>query len=124
MKKIKNIILSLVMAMSFGLTFIPTTSVGALDIFPACEGTASDPAICESEGDDATNIIKTIINTLMFLLGAVSVIMIIYSGIQYVLSAGNTTKVDKAKNTLLYSVVGLVVAILAASIVGFVAGAL
>lgn len=124
MKKIKSIILSFIMIASFGLAMVPTTSVGALDLFPACENNASDPALCKSEGDDVADLIKTIISTLMFMLGAVSVIMIIYSGIQYVISAGNTTKVDKAKNTLLYSVVGLVVAILAGAIVSFVAGAL
>ena len=49
-----------------------------------------------------------------------SVIMLIYGGIQYVLSTGDSGKVTNAKNTILYAVVGLIVAILSYAIVNFV----
>lgn len=73
-----------------------------------------------SSSTNVNGIIKTVVGVMMFILGALSVIMIIYSGIQYVISAGDSGKITKAKNTLIYSIVGLVVAIFAYAIVNFV----
>lgn len=61
-----------------------------------------------------------IVNILLFLIGVLSVVMLIYGGIQYVLSTGDSGKVTNAKNTILYAVVGLIVAILSYAIVNFV----
>ena len=68
----------------------------------------------------ANTLIKNIVNTMLFLVGVLSVIMIIYGGIQYVISVGDSGKVAKAKNTILYAVVGLVVSIMSYAIVNFV----
>lgn len=65
-----------------------------------------------------------ITNTAMFLLGALSVIMLIYGGIRYTLSGGNAEAVKNAKNTILYAVIGVVVAIMAFAAVNFVIGQL
>lgn len=65
-------------------------------------------------------IFTTIINVLLFLIGVISVIMLIYGGIQYTLSSGDSGKVNNAKNTILYAIVGLIVAILSYAIVNFV----
>lgn len=59
-------------------------------------------------------------NALIFLVGAVSVIMIIIGGLQYVLSNGDAKRTESAKNTILYSVIGIVVAIASFAIVKFV----
>lgn len=40
--------------------------------------------------------------------------MLVYGGIQYTLSSGDSGKVNNAKNTILYAIVGLVVALLLA----------
>lgn len=61
---------------------------------------------------------------MLFGVGAISVIMIIYSGILYVISAGSSEKIKKAKDTIKYSIVGLVISILAYAIVNFVIGSL
>ena len=67
-------------------------------------------------------IFNTIVNVLLFLIGAISVVMLVYGGIQYTLSSGDSGKVNNAKNTILYAIVGLVVALLAYAIVNFVVG--
>lgn len=67
-----------------------------------------------------TDFIKDIINILLFVIGAVAVIMIIIGGIRYVLSNGEQANVKAAKDTILYAVIGLVVALLAYAIVNFV----
>lgn len=68
----------------------------------------------------ANDVIKTIINALLFFIGVVAVIMIIWAGIQYTTSAGDSNKVATAKNTIVYAVIGLIVAIFAYAIVNFV----
>ena len=65
-------------------------------------------------------IFTTITNVLLFLIGAISVIMIVVGGLRYVVSGGDASKVSGAKNTILYAVVGLIVALLAFAIVNFV----
>lgn len=69
---------------------------------------------------NVSSIIETTINILLFAVGILSVIMIIYAGIRYVTSAGNSQSVSAAKNTLIYSIVGLVIAIVAYALVDWV----
>ena len=65
-------------------------------------------------------VFETITNVLLFIIGAISVIMLIIGGIRYVVSGGDSSAVTSAKNTILYAVVGIVVAILAYALVNFV----
>ena len=69
-----------------------------------------------------TPIFRTVTNVLLFIIGAVSVIMLIIGGFRYVVSQGDQQQVQSAKNTILYAVVGIVVAILAYAAVNFVIG--
>ena len=75
-----------------------------------------------TEGDSLPNIVGTVINTMLFIVGVLAVIMIIYSGIRYITAHGDKGQVESAKNTLIYSIVGLVVAIVAYAIVNWVIG--
>ena len=59
-------------------------------------------------------------DVLIFGVGAISVIVLIIGGLRYVVSAGNATQVQGAKNTILYAIVGIVVAIAAFALVQFV----
>ena len=74
----------------------------------------------QNDKRNAGDIAKVVINVMLFLVGILAVIMIIYSGIIYVTSSGNAPAISKAKTTLTYSIVGLVVAIFAYAIVNFV----
>ena len=76
----------------------------------------------EASGGTGTvdDLVKNVISLLLFVIGIVSVIMIIVGGIMYATSSGAAEKAKTAKNTILYSVVGLVVAIFAYAIVQFV----
>jgi hypothetical protein len=75
-------------------------------------------------GEDATNtinnIIATVINIFSFIVGVVSVIMIIIGGFRYITSGGDSNNVTAAKNTILYAIIGLVIVALAQIIVRFV----
>ena len=65
-------------------------------------------------------ILTSLTNTLLFAVGLLSVVMIIIGGLRYVVSGGNANSVTAAKNTILYAIVGLVIALLAYAIVNFV----
>lgn len=71
-----------------------------------------------------TGVAKTIINVIIGVVGFVAVAMMIMGGISFITSQGDTAKVTKARNTILYGVVGLVVAVLAFAIVNFVMSSL
>lgn len=73
-----------------------------------------------SSADDLPSKVKKIINIMLFIVGILAVIMIIYSGILYVIAHGSQDKIKTAKTSLIYSIVGLIVAILAYAIVNFV----
>lgn len=68
----------------------------------------------------ANGVFKTITNVLLYVIGAISVIMLIIGGIRYVVSGGDSNAVTAAKNTILYAVIGIIVAILAYAVVNFV----
>jgi len=68
----------------------------------------------------ASGVFTTVSNVMLFIVGAISVIMIVVGGLRYVISGGNSGNITGAKNTILYAVVGLVVAVLAYAIVNFV----
>jgi hypothetical protein len=63
---------------------------------------------------------KTIVTLFSVIVGAVSVLMIIYGGFRYITSGGDSGRVGNAKNTLIYAIVGLVIVALAQLIVHFV----
>jgi hypothetical protein len=95
----------------------------------------SSKALCEGSGGtwDGQKCSKTgaptlpeafanITNLLLFIIGAIAVVVIIIGGIRYVTSSGDATATKSAKDTILYALIGLVVAFLAYAIVNFVTG--
>lgn len=66
--------------------------------------------------------IGTIIQAILGVLGVVAVIFIIVGAVNYVTSQGDAGKVKKARDTILYAVIGLIIALLAFAIVGFILG--
>ncbi|MBW4061191.1 hypothetical protein HJC99_01295 [Candidatus Saccharibacteria bacterium] len=65
-------------------------------------------------------IFQTLANTLIFLVGAIAVLFLIIGGLRYVISNGDPKSVTAAKDTILYAIVGIVVAILSYAAVAFV----
>lgn len=67
-----------------------------------------------------TGIADNVMDILWALVSAISVLVIIIAGFMYVVSAGNPDKTKRAKNAIMYAVIGLVVAFLARTIVQFI----
>ncbi len=76
--------------------------------------------IASKNNIDLNGILGTVINVIIGVVGFLAVIIMILGGINFITSQGDAAKVTKAKNTILYGVVGLIVAMLAFAIVNFV----
>lgn len=78
----------------------------------------------DESGNTLTADITTILNAVIGVLGFACVIVIIIGGVNYMTSAGDSGKVKKGKDTILYGVIGLVVCALAFAVVNFVIGSI
>ena len=96
--------------------------VSALTLREGAEAARCDGCPSDLFGD--TGAFKQVTNTILYIVGIVAVIMLIIGGIKYVVSGGDSKKVTDAKNTVLYAIIGLVIAFLAFAIVNFVISAL
>lgn len=85
---------------------------------------AAQNGIDAAQGDLTSNTlgsqVASVTNLLIYIIGIVSVIMLIIGGFRYVLSGGNEKGTQAAKDTILYAIIGVVVALLAYSIMNFV----
>lgn len=120
MKKILPVLILGALGLASLLLFNTNSTVAAVGIFDgvnAAHGNGTPAALFGPGG-----IITTITNVLLFIAGALAVVMIIFGGLRYATSAGNSASVTAAKNTILYAIVGLIIAFLAFAIVNFVLG--
>ena len=81
-------------------------------------GVISD--IVSGANNNRSQFFQEIFNKVMFWSGVIAVIMMVYGGVQYLTSTGNPQAIAKAKTTIIYSAVGLLVVIFAAAIVNTV----
>ena len=79
-----------------------------------------DAAGCGGNNNALPNIITVIINSIIAVSGLVAVIFIVVGGVNYVTSSGDANKVKKAKDTILYACIGLIICALAFAIVNWV----
>ena len=113
----------MVLGLSFALpAVLEPAYVGAQGADGGLKGGANSAKGTDQQTDlfGDNGIFKTITNVLLFVIGAISVIMLIIGGIRYTVSNGDSAAVTSAKNTILYAVIGIVVAILAYALVNFV----
>lgn len=104
------------------LAFGMTVATGGTDVSAQISG-GLDAADTHEGPRDLTGdsgVITTVINVLLFIIGALAVIMLIWGGIRYTTSGGNQQAVTSAKNTIVYAVIGLVVAIFAWALVNYI----
>ena len=115
----------------FGVFTLVPAQVSALNCNPGDPNTSiADGAACAKSRSQPTtlfegntSVFNRITSILLFVVGAIAVIMLIIGGIRYVVSGGQKEKVTNAKNTILYALVGLLIAIFANAIIQFILGA-
>lgn len=76
----------------------------------------------DQDSTDLTASVQTILGAIIGVLGFVCVVVMIIGGVNYMTSAGDAGKVKKAKDTILYGLIGLIVCALAFALVNFVIG--
>ena len=118
---IKHITILTALMMVVAIMWGGSVAAEPIDVLnAACKGRTN--AVCTSGSDDVYGLIKNVISILVTIVAFVSVIMIIVGGIQYATSGGDASQTKKAKDTVIYAVVGLVISIMAYAIVNWVIG--
>ena len=112
---IKTLSIGIILGAALISTPLATSSVSA-QVNSGLNMTKNSSVSQQSVG----TLVKNVINILLWAIGIIAVVMIIIGGIRYATSNGDSNSVSAAKNTILYSVVGLVIAIFAYAIVNFV----
>lgn len=130
MKRYKNFALALIFSM---LVLAPasTASARAASFHPpqilalagkqdACKGLGQVGGRCGSGQNRIGNVAKGIVNIISFIAGVIAVIMIIVSGIRFMTSNGDSSKVAAARTALVYALIGVAVAGLTQLLIRFV----
>lgn len=84
--------------------------------------TTLDPQVRQTNLPDVTagsSALHEIVQIVIGIVAALSVLFIVIGGLRYVLSDGDPQGASKARSTVVYALVGLVIAISAEAIVGF-----
>ena len=117
MKKTTKIILQA----ALGIAVVATLMTGramAFHVYDGVNAAKADGMPSELVGENG--IFLQITNTILYAVGIIAVVMLIWGGVRYIISGGDSKKVTDAKNTILYAILGLVVALLSYAIVNFV----
>lgn len=127
-KRIKRLILALSVSAAL---FVPVAATGVAGaqgiegnfcrgVNQAATGTESQDCAAEDPEGRLSDIADLIVNTFSWIVGIISVIMIVYGGFKYITSGGDSSKVTSAKNAIIYAIIGLVIVAAAQFIVKFV----
>lgn len=122
MKKLQTFLATFILVAAGAFMFIPVSPVGAAGALEdVCKNNPGESAVCSNRDKKSSgDLVGSIVNTLLFVMGVVSVLAIIIGGFSYTISSGNAASVTKAKNTILYAIIGLVVSFSAYAIVNWV----
>ncbi len=118
MKKISKIITAGAGAVTLGLVYTQNAFAAGNGLTNVQSGVTTTETA--AGGLTMQQVINTVIGTMLFVVGLLAVVMLIYGGIRYVTSHGDKAQVTAAKETIMYAVVGLVVAIAAFAVVQWI----
>lgn len=132
MKKLLSIIMPVIAFAVLGLTVLSMPVHASPQTDELCRGSGGEPNAageCIRPGGEKGlfedgGIFRNIVNVLIFIVGVISVIMLIIGAIRYTVSGGDPAGVKGAKDTILYALVGIVVAASAFALVNFVISSL
>lgn len=134
MKKLSTIIVSILTLFALTIPSLAFAAAPPSTPSPTASTTSPKDAVCEGVGlttggsgcndvkgaPTVDSTLKVAINVFSIVVGIAAVIMIIIGGFKYITSAGDPAKVNSAKDTILYAIIGLVVVAMSQMIVQFV----
>lgn len=122
MKKIVKISLSIILGLIGITTLIAPPAFAANDVCSR-KGEVPDAvyeaAGCNKNTNKLPSTIQNILNAIIVISGLVAVVFVIIGGIQYMSSTGDPGKIKKAKDTILYALIGLIICVLSFAIVNW-----
>ncbi len=105
------------LALSCSVNLKPSSKLalqGATELGGSCSGkTITAPG----------GLVTTIVNVITYVAGVIVIFMIIFAGFRYITSTGDANKVNSAKNTLIYAIVGIIIIVMAQVIVHYIINA-
>lgn len=121
--------LSLVVATLATVILLPSAALAAYDPYQVvCNNGGSGSNVCAGSGADPIagegGAIISITSILALIAGIISVIFLVYGGIKYITSGGDSSGVSSAKSTIVAALIGIVIAALARPLITFVIGKL
>lgn len=121
----KKLLLCLVVFAS--LLVFGTSAMAATGLEDVCTGEAANSPVCQERAGAGQNplvgpsgIITRATQVVVYVAGIAAVIMVIIGGIRYITSGGDSNSINSAKNTILYAIIGIVVAVIGQALVSFV----
>ena len=127
---IKRILYTLTVFMTLAAItgILSPATAAAYDPFgQACNSSGSQSAVCSDRGTGSTNpltgpngLFRGISGVLAFITGMSALIIIIVSGFRYVTAGGDANKAKSARQAIVAALIGLVIILLADSIISFV----
>lgn len=120
LKLIKVLIITITLTLSLGSSVV---SADGFNNFAATSASKKDACValnqldpnrsCTTGSQTVNNIASQVVSILSIIVGIASVIMIIFSGFRFITAAGDTNSINSARSTLIYAVVGIIIAVLA-----------
>lgn len=112
-----------VLLSSIALLAVTSSPLQAIEVFGPCKDVSSSE-LCSDAGTDSftgqDSILRNGLEIFVFIIGFASVVAILLGAFRYITSRGDPQATVSARNTIIYAVVGLIVALLAESILVFV----
>lgn len=88
----------------------------------ACDGLSTTRANCGGGEAQLDTIVEGVVNILLYVVGVAAVVMLIVGGLRYITSNGDAQAASSARNTVLYSIIGLIAAIIAYAVINWIIG--
>ena len=118
-------VVTIVTAVLAAVTVLPSSQTWAAELNTNCRTGKYSGSDCDLVKDNRIdNNHETVTEPIMWsiwFLGFISIIVVIIGGFRYATSQGNQQQLQSAKNTILYAVIGLVLAAVAGPIIQFIA---
>lgn len=116
-------LIALIMALCFLL--VPATAFAYNPLDGACGGSGATAAdVCGQDGHNSIygpgGVLEKVTLVIAIISGIAAVIVIIVAALRMVTSGGNSSNVEGARNAMIGAVVGLVIILVAATIITFV----
>lgn len=124
----KNYLLTFAVIVGLVGVFAPANAMAFDPFASTCDGDTAGSSVCteveETKGknpfDGSQGIIPTIANFMAAIGGLIAIIVIIMSGLRMIMSSGESAKITQSRNAIIYAAAGIVVIVLARSILGWV----